>query len=76
LRGRKKSWVIEKLIAEFSETNQITTIDGIRIKFENGWGLVRPSNTQALLILRFEADSEENLQKIENFVKERLRQIT
>jgi phosphomannomutase/phosphoglucomutase len=72
----KKSWVIEKLIAEFSETNQITTIDGIRIKFENGWGLVRPSNTQALLILRFEADSEENLQKIENFVKERLRQIT
>ena len=64
----KKAFVIEKLVAEFSKTNEISTIDGIRIKFKNGWGLVRPSNTQALLILRFEANSAENLQSIENLV--------
>jgi phosphomannomutase/phosphoglucomutase len=68
----KKSFVIEKLIKEFSKTNEINTVDGIRIKFENGWGLVRPSNTQALLILRFEADSEENLAKIRRNVEKYL----
>lgn len=66
----KKAFVIEKLTEKFSKSNEINTIDGIRIKFENGWGLVRPSNTQALLILRFEADSEENLLRIrENIEK-------
>ena len=68
----KKAFVIEKLVEEFSQTNEINTTDGIRIKFENGWGLVRPSNTQALLILRFEADSEENLQKIRKTVERAL----
>lgn len=69
----KKVAVIEKLITEFSKTNEISTIDGIRIKFENGWGLVRPSNTQALLILRFEADSEQNLEKIREIVEGKVR---
>ena len=69
----KKAFVIEKLIEEFSKTNEINTIDGIRIKFENGWGLVRPSNTQALLILRFEANSEENLAKIREKVEGKVR---
>ena len=44
------------------------TIDGIRIVFESGWGLIRKSNTQPKLILRFEADSEEYLQEIKNEV--------
>ncbi len=65
--------MIEKLISEFAKTNQISTIDGIRIKLENGWGLVRPSNTQALLILRFEADSEENLVKIRETIETKVR---
>lgn len=65
----RKSLVIKKLVEEFSKTNEINTIDGIRIKFENGWGLVRPSNTQALLILRFEADTEKNLETIRNLVE-------
>jgi phosphomannomutase / phosphoglucomutase len=69
----KKASVIEKLIAEFSESHEISTIDGIRIKFQNGWGLVRPSNTQALLILRFEADSAENLVKIRETVEDKVR---
>ena len=48
--------------------HQVNTIDGARITFENGWGLVRPSNTQALLVLRFEADTEENLTEIRDEV--------
>lgn len=69
----KKALVIEKLIEEFSKTNEIRTIDGIRIKFENGWGLVRPSNTQALLILRFEANSEEHLAEIWKIIEEKVK---
>jgi phosphomannomutase/phosphoglucomutase len=71
----KKAPVIEKLTRKFSRTNEINTIDGIRINFENGWGLVRPSNTQALLILRFEADSQENLARIRETVEEKLKQL-
>lgn len=71
----KKDLVIKSLIEEFSKDNEINTIDGIRIKFENGWGLVRPSNTQALLILRFEANSEAALQEIENSVIKKLEQV-
>lgn len=69
----KKALVIEKLIEEFGKPNEINTIDGIRIKFKNGWGLVRPSNTQALLILRFEADSAENLAEIWATVESKVR---
>ncbi len=71
----KKAVVIEKLIEEFSKTHEINVIDGIRIKFEHGWGLVRPSNTQALLILRCEGDSNESLMKIRANVEENVRNI-
>lgn len=48
---------------------KIITIDGLRIEFESGWGLVRASNTTPMLTLRFEADSEENLTKIMERIK-------
>lgn len=54
------------------ETN---TLDGIRITFDHGWGLVRASNTQAVLVLRFEADSQERLDQYQNLVEERLENI-
>ena len=65
----KKAFVIKKIVEEFSETHKVITIDGARIEFENGWGLVRPSNTQALLIMRFEADTKNHLQKIRQIVE-------
>ncbi|MDQ3129929.1 MAG: phosphomannomutase/phosphoglucomutase [Acidobacteriota bacterium] len=64
--------VVEKIAAEFAKTNEVITIDGARIIFENGWGLVRASNTQAILVLRFEADSEENLKAIRQTVESRV----
>ena len=44
---------------------EITDIDGVRADFEDGWGLVRPSNTSPYLVLRFEAESNEALQRIQ-----------
>lgn len=50
----------------------IIDVDGVRVRFENGWGLVRASNTQPVLVLRFEADNEENLSKYRSFVEDEL----
>jgi len=68
----KKFAVVEKIAEEFSKTNEVITIDGARILFENGWGLVRASNTQAILVLRFEADTEENLRLIRKEIENRV----
>ncbi|WP_086234359.1 phosphomannomutase/phosphoglucomutase [Campylobacter devanensis] len=46
----------------------IIDIDGVRIKFENGWGLVRASNTTPVIVTRFEANSEQNMLEIQNGV--------
>jgi phosphomannomutase/phosphoglucomutase len=40
---------------------EVIDVDGVRVLFENGWGLIRASNTQPALVMRFEADNEENL---------------
>jgi len=47
-------------------------VDGVRVKFEDGWGLVRPSNTQPVLVLRFEALTEKRLQEIRKLVEDRV----
>lgn len=68
----KKFEVVTKIAEEFSKTNEVITIDGARILFDNGWGLVRASNTQAILVLRFEADSQESLQEIRETVESKV----
>ena len=68
----KKFEVVQKIAEEFAKTNEVITIDGARILFENGWGLVRASNTQAILVLRFEADTNENLIAIRETVESRV----
>ena len=54
---------------------KIITIDGVRAEFEDGWGLVRASNTTPSLVMRFEADTEEVLQRIQNSFREQLLKI-
>jgi phosphomannomutase/phosphoglucomutase len=49
---------------------QVTTIDGLRADYDDGWGLVRASNTTPSLILRFEADSDTALKRIETHFRE------
>ncbi|HEX8368738.1 MAG TPA: phosphomannomutase/phosphoglucomutase [Pyrinomonadaceae bacterium] len=68
----KKFVVVRQIAAEFSATNEVITTDGARILFPGGWGLVRASNTQAILVLRFEADSEENLRRIQEKIESRV----
>ncbi len=68
----RKFEIVRKIADEFAKTNEVVTIDGARILFEHGWGLVRASNTQAILVLRFEADSEENLRQIRETVENRV----
>jgi len=55
------------------EIKELITIDGVRAVFENGWGLLRASNTQPALVMRFEADSEENINKYQEFVNKLLK---
>jgi len=50
----------------------ISTIDGIRVEFSDGWGLCRASNTTPMLVLRFEAESDEALERIKSVFREQL----
>lgn len=52
----------------------VVTIDGIRINFEDGWGLIRASNTQPALVLRFEASSPDRLAAIRRLIESELEQ--
>jgi phosphomannomutase / phosphoglucomutase len=65
----RKFSVVETLSEDFKRTHEVVAIDGARILFEHGWGLVRASNTQPILVLRFEADSEEQLDRIREAVE-------
>jgi len=61
--------------ATFAEPHELLTIDGLRVNFSNGWGLIRPSNTSPYLILRFEASNETILAKIQTEFKSLLLSI-
>lgn len=65
----KKFEVVESIAQKYSGSHDVITIDGARIKFSDGWGLVRASNTQAILVLRFEAGTEERLNDIRTLVE-------
>ncbi len=53
--------VAQRAAKHFAERYPTTDIDGVRIDFPHGWGLLRPSNTQPVLVMRFEADTAERL---------------
>lgn len=65
----KKFEVVRILTDEFKKTHEVIDIDGARILFEHGWGLVRASNTQPVIVMRFEADSQDNLERIQALVQ-------
>ena len=66
--------VIANLVEEFKKEQDVIDIDGARVQFGDGWGLVRASNTQPVLVLRFEAKTEERLEEIKNIFKTKLNQ--
>lgn len=60
-----------KAVADFGEAD-IFTIDGMRVNYDYGWGLIRPSNTTPCLVLRFEADTNEGLEKVQQKFREQI----
>ena len=70
---QSKFSIIERLQRDgvWGEGN-ITTLDGIRIDYPKGWGLVRASNTTPVLVLRFEAETEQELERIKEVFRAQL----
>ncbi|HAQ85361.1 MAG TPA: phosphomannomutase/phosphoglucomutase, partial [Pseudomonas sp.] len=68
-----KFTIIESLHrdAHWGDAN-ITTLDGVRVDYPKGWGLVRASNTTPVLVLRFEAETEEELKRIQDVFRAQL----
>jgi phosphomannomutase/phosphoglucomutase len=54
---------------------EISTIDGIRADYKNGWGLVRASNTTPSLVIRFEADDESTIEEIKKDFRQQMRRV-
>ena len=72
---RKFSLIDELTNSDAFKDCKLITIDGLRIEFGDGWGLVRASNTSAALTLRFEGTSEEDLKAIQQRLKDELLSI-
>ena len=64
--------VVEKIKKALRKDYPIIDVDGVRVKFEDGWGLVRASNTQPALVLRFEALTQKRLEEIKKLVEEKV----
>ena len=60
----RKFDVVDRAVDHFRGTHEVIDVDGARVLFGDGWGLVRASNTQPILVLRFEARSRERLEAI------------
>ncbi len=67
--------VVERCRDHFSKQFKTIDIDGVRILFDGGWGLIRASNTQPALVLRFEADTPDLLDMIEKSIRTFLNQV-
>ncbi len=73
--GEKAKWkIVEAVKKEFRKKYKIIEIDGARILFGDGWGLVRASNTQPIVVTRFEAKTKERLEEIKKIVTDFIEQ--
>ena len=74
-----KSAVIKRFSEAFSARYPVSAVDGARVKFQSGWGLVRASNTQPVLVMRFEASTQELLSEyrseVERWLKARAPEV-
>jgi phosphomannomutase/phosphoglucomutase len=64
-----KARVVEHVRTQFEDDYEVDTLDGARINFGDGWALVRQSNTQPVISMRFEAPSAERLKAIQTEVQ-------
>lgn len=71
----RKFDVVDRLVRSFKRDYQVIDVDGARVLFGDGWGLVRASNTQPLLVMRFEAKTPDRLKEIETVFRKRLEEF-
>ena len=62
----EKFGIVEEAKKHFAAKHKVLTVDGVRVLFGDGWGLIRASNTQPVLVMRFEARTKEQLEKIQS----------
>ncbi len=68
----QKFEVVAALVERFKRDHQVIDVDGARILFEDGWGLIRASNTQPALVVRAEAATQAGLERIKGELAEAL----
>jgi phosphomannomutase/phosphoglucomutase len=71
----QKFIIAEKATDYFRKHYDIIDVDGVRVHFHEGWGLIRASNTQPALVLRFEARSTEKLQEYRSIIESKLEEL-
>jgi phosphomannomutase/phosphoglucomutase len=71
----KKPSIVSEMTKIFKRTNNVIDIDGARILYDDGWGLIRSSNTQPVLVLRFESYTEDGLLRIKNEIESELQKL-
>lgn len=64
--------IVRRAVEYFEKNYDVIDVDGVRILFGDGWGLVRASNTQPVIVMRFEARTEKRLSEIQELVKGKL----
>ena len=69
---QEKFKISKKADEYFSANYNCSTVDGVRIKFSDGWGLVRASNTQPVIVCRFEAETMKRMKEIQNEIMNKL----
>ena len=72
----KKFKAVEILAEQFKKEYDVIDLDGVRVLFKGGWGLVRASNTQPVIVLRFEALDRARLENIRKIFMDRLKDIS
>jgi phosphomannomutase/phosphoglucomutase len=71
----KKFEIVRQAVEAFKKSYKVVDIDGARVEFPDGWGLVRASNTQPVLVMRFEATSEKRLAEIRKLVEDQIKKL-
>jgi phosphomannomutase/phosphoglucomutase len=69
----RKFGIVERARDYFGARHKVVTVDGVRVLFGDGWGLIRASNTQPVIVMRFEARSKQELEKIQSEMQDWLR---
>jgi phosphomannomutase/phosphoglucomutase len=69
----EKFEIVDKIRANLAKKYKTNEIDGVRVELGDAWGLVRASNTQPVIVMRFEADSQERLDEVRNLIENEAR---